>query len=92
MGRHPGRLRNVVEPRATRSADRSADVPVRDEGVLPWNRAPDGAGMAQRGASLQRIHDLQFTFPAFMGQQHRDKVLDPNRLPINDQDDAAVAV
>jgi hypothetical protein len=46
----------------------------------------------ERCASLQRVHDLQFKFPAFMGQQHRDKVLDPNPLPVNDQDEVAVAV
>jgi hypothetical protein len=58
----------------------------------PRTRHRMAAVTVERCASLQRVHDLQFKFPAFMGQQHRDKVLDPNPLPVNDQDEAAVAV
>ena len=50
------------------------------------------AASAGARASLECVHDLQFKSPAFMRQQHRRKVFDPKRDPVDDQYYAAFAV
>lgn len=88
-------------PSATTARDRDSSLQIRAAAALPTKLSGRGGRIEPAGrsmvtivasVSLERVHDLQFKRPTFMGSQDRRKIVDIERDPVDDQYDAAFAV